>query len=134
MSNSYSQQLYGGNQQTYIHPKRKKITTLIIAKKTLLFDLLSVQKLIASILFMVLIPMIIQGFMTVTPGATFLEEGGAITFTLYFYTFGLIYPIIIITSAGPLISEEINSGTMLILVSKQPSSSRSTAAPLNMPA
>ena len=117
MSSSNSQQLYRENQGLYFHPKRRPISTLIIAKKTLLFDLCSVQKLIASIFFMVIVPIVAQAIMKLPSDAS-LYTDGILSFILYFYTYGLVFPIIIVASAGPLIAEEVDSGTMLILVSK----------------
>ena len=117
MSSSSSQQLYRKNQRLYFNPNRRNISTLIIAKKTLLFDLYSVQKLIASIFFMVIVPIIAQAIVTLPSDASLYTEG-FLSFILYFYTYGLVFPIIIVASAGPLIAEEVDSGTMLILVSK----------------
>jgi len=117
MTNSYSQQTYRENQDLYYRPKRRKISTLIIAKKTLLFDLFSIQKLLASVFFMLIVPIVAHSLVTV-PADTSIFDEGYLSFIIYFYTYGLVFPIIIVASAGPLISEEVNSGTMLILVSK----------------
>jgi ABC-type transport system involved in multi-copper enzyme maturation permease subunit len=92
--------------------------SLVIIKKTLIFDLLTKSKLLISIIFMVLIPALILAFIpsNVLSGDEYLVQ--LLGFTTWYYNFSILVPIIIISATGPLISEELRSGTMLFLVSK----------------
>ncbi|MFX1427433.1 MAG: ABC transporter permease [Promethearchaeota archaeon] len=92
--------------------------SLVIIKKTLKFDLITRNRLIISIVFMVLVPALIIAFTPpdVLSGDEYLVQ--LLGFTTWYYNFSLLFPIIIIGATGPLISEELRSGTMLFLVSK----------------
>jgi ABC-type transport system involved in multi-copper enzyme maturation permease subunit len=100
-----------------------KNKTLIIAKKTVK-DIHSLKKFVAAEFFLILIPMImiiISGgidFGIASPLIAATNIAVSIIFILFFLTFGIIYTLLIGTSGAPLISEEVNSGTLLILVSK----------------
>ena len=92
--------------------------SLVIIKKTLIFDLCTLNRLLISIISMVLVPALVIVF---TPpralsGDEYLMQ--LLGFTTWYYNFSILFPIIIIGSTGPLISEELRSGTMLFLVSK----------------
>ena len=92
--------------------------SLVIIKKTLIFDLLTRGKLLISIIFMVLVPALILAF---TPSSVLSGDEYVVQllgFTTWYYNFSILIPIIIIGATGPLISEELRSGTMLFLVSK----------------
>jgi ABC-2 type transport system permease protein len=92
--------------------------SLVIIKKTLIFDLLTRSKLLISIIFMVLVPALIIAFTppTVLSGDEYVVQ--LLGFTTWYYNFSILFPIIIIGATGPLVSEELRSGTMLFLVSK----------------
>jgi len=87
-------------------------------KKTLIFDLCTVKRLIMSVVFMVLVPALILAFTpsNVLSGDEYLVQ--LLGFTTWYYNFAIMFPIIIIGATGPLISEELRSGTLLFLVSK----------------
>jgi len=87
-------------------------------KKTLIFDLCTVKRLIMSVVFMVLVPALILAFTPpdVLSGDEYLVQ--LLGFTTWYYNFAIMFPIIIIGATGPLISEELRSGTLLLLVSK----------------
>ena len=87
-------------------------------KKTLIFDLCTVKRLIMSVVFMVLVPALILAFTPsdVLSGDEYLVQ--LLGFTTWYYNFAIMFPIIIIGATGPLISEELRSGTLLFLVSK----------------
>ncbi|MBD3213194.1 MAG: ABC transporter permease subunit [Candidatus Lokiarchaeota archaeon] len=96
---------------------------LIIAKKTFK-DIHSLKKFIAAEFFLILIPMIMIiisagiDFGVASPLIAATNLAISIIFILFFLTFGIIYTLIMGTSGASLISEEVNSGTLLILVSK----------------
>lgn len=92
--------------------------SLALFKKTLIFDLCTVKRLIMSVVFMVLVPALILAFTpsNVLSGDEYLVQ--LLGFTTWYYNFAIMFPIIIIGAAGPLISEELRSGTLLFLVSK----------------
>jgi len=96
--------------------------TLIITKKTLK-DIHSPLKFISAEILFIFIPVILTVFTEFEFGnaspyeaATFL--GITLVFIFYIWTLGLVYTTLISTSGAPLISEEVNSGTLLILISK----------------
>jgi ABC-type transport system involved in multi-copper enzyme maturation permease subunit len=94
------------------------IPSLVLIRKTFIFDLCTVKRLILSISFMVLVPALVLLF---TPQSALSGEEHVVQllgFVTWYYTFAIMFPFIIIGSTGPLISEELRSGTMLILVSK----------------
>ena len=109
-----SEQEYTIKSRTML-PKIKVNPILIIVKKTFIFDVCTIKKFIMSIILMTIVPVIVLSLAPFSSGDTISTALGAI---LFFYTYGLIFPLIIGTSAAPLISEELKSGTMLSLVSK----------------
>ena len=97
--------------------------TLILVKKTFQ-DLASLKNFLIS-LFIMLLPLIITIAFpsTIDYGSISPQHGAAaisiaIVFLLFFWTLGISFICIIGTSGASLISEEVHSGTMLILVSK----------------
>ncbi|MFX1273396.1 MAG: ABC transporter permease [Promethearchaeota archaeon] len=116
------------------HPHFAMHPILVIAKKTLIFNVFNIKRVLICIILMVIVPVIM---LLITPAnsyityeyyiteefdieyniiiATLTETVGIIVF---FYSFGLIFTLFISVSAAPLISEELKSGTMIILVSK----------------
>lgn len=91
---------------------------LVIAKKTLIFNVCTIKRLIISIFVMVLVPAIVIAIANpiYLPASITLTE--ALGLILFFYTYGLVYPILISAAASPLIAEELKSGTLITLVSK----------------
>ncbi|MBN1801621.1 MAG: ABC transporter permease subunit [Candidatus Lokiarchaeota archaeon] len=91
---------------------------LMITKKTFLFNLCTIKRFLISLLIMVIGPIFMYFFVN----RALLTESSSLMYTqgliLFFYTYGLVFPIIIGVSAAPLIAEERNSGTLLTLVSK----------------
>ena len=92
--------------------------SLALIRKTLIFDLCTVKRLIMSVVFMVLVPALILAF---TPpdklsGDEYVVQ--LLGFTTWYYNFAIMFPIILIGATGPLIAEELRSGTLLFLVSK----------------
>jgi len=92
--------------------------SLALIRKTLIFDLCTLKRIILSVFFMVLVPALILAF--TTPRVLSGEEHVVqlLGFVTWYYNFAIVFPIIIIGSTGPLISEELRSGTLLFLVSK----------------
>ncbi|MFX1309804.1 MAG: ABC transporter permease [Promethearchaeota archaeon] len=94
--------------------------TIALFKKTFIFDVCTINKIIMAIFFMVLVPGMIFVFIpqsSLFEGLSVIQAGG-LGFVTWYYNFSIIFPIIIIASTGPLISEEMKSKTMLYLVSK----------------
>ena len=87
-------------------------------KKTLIFDLCTVKRLIMSVVFMVLVPALILAFTPsdVLSGDEYVVQ--LLGFTTWYYNFAIMFPIILIGATAPLIAEELRSGTLLFLVSK----------------
>ncbi len=98
--------------------------TLALFRKTLIFDLFTIKRMIISVFFMVLVPALILAF---TPPSVLSGEQHLVQllgFVTWYYNFAIVFPIIIINATGPLISEEVRSGTLLFLVSKPISRTR----------
>ncbi|MFX0080586.1 MAG: ABC transporter permease [Candidatus Hodarchaeota archaeon] len=100
------------------YPGISSTPAVVLIKKTLIFDLLTIKRIIMSVFFLVLVPTLILAF---TPpgrlsGDEYLVQ--LLGFTTWYYNFAIMFPIIIISAAGPLISEELRTGTLLFLVSK----------------
>ena len=102
-----------------LHLNRENlIPSLEMIKKTFLFDLCSVKRFVISIFIMVLVPALVIVFVpsyNLHSGASIVRLLGFLT---WYYNFSIVFPIIIIGSTSPLISEELRSGTLLFLVSK----------------
>lgn len=95
---------------------------LIICKKTL-NDIHSPLKFILTLFLFVVFPFaglffsnFNYGIVNPTNAATVLSVSLVLLF--YIWTFGLVYSMLAGTSGAPLISEEVDSGTLLILISK----------------
>jgi len=100
------------------HPQININPIFIVAKKTLIFNVSTIKKLIVSTFLMIIVPVLVLFFY---PSTAFTSESTlteALGLILFFYTYGLIFPLLISAAASPLISEEIKSGTMITLVSK----------------
>ncbi len=97
-----------------------KITTptVILFRKTLLKDMFKIPKLLVAFILMVLGPLI--AILTIPAGFelyyTSLNDYLGLTYS--FYTYSLMFPIILTVVGAPLIAEELKSGTMLTLISK----------------
>ncbi len=92
--------------------------TLALIRKTLIFDLCTVKRIILSVFFMVLVPALVLAFVPsskLSGEERLVQLLGIVT---WYVNFSLLFPIIIINATGPLISEELRSGTLLFLVSK----------------
>ncbi|MFX1409686.1 MAG: ABC transporter permease [Promethearchaeota archaeon] len=101
-------------------PGISSIPSIAMIKKTFIFDLGTWKRLVISVFFMVLVPALIFAFIppdTLSGEESVIETGG-IGFVTWYYVYAIMFPIIIIGSTGPLISEELRTGTMLFLVSK----------------
>ncbi|TKJ22944.1 MAG: hypothetical protein CEE43_04310 [Promethearchaeota archaeon Loki_b32] len=94
--------------------------TIALIKKTFIFDICTLKRLIISVFFMLLVPTLIFAFMPqrTLSGEESLLEAGGLGFVTWYYSFSIMFPMIIIGSTGPLISEELKTRTMLFLVSK----------------
>ncbi len=96
--------------------KANSIPSLTLIKKTVIFDLCTLKRIILSVFFMVLVPALILAFAPPLSGDARAVQ--LLGFATWYYNFAIMFPIIIIGATGPLISEELKSGTMLFLVSK----------------
>jgi ABC-type transport system involved in multi-copper enzyme maturation permease subunit len=94
------------------------IPSIAVIKKTFIFDLCTWRRLLISVVFMLLVPALIFAFMPLPSGEKSIIEIAGLGFVTWYYNFAILFPIIIIGSTGPLISEELRTGTMLFLVSK----------------
>ena len=90
--------------------------SLALIRKTIIFDLCTIKRIIISVFVMVLVPALILVFVPPLSGEQHLVQ--LLGFVTWYYNFAIMFPIIIIGSTGPLISEELRSGTLLFLVSK----------------
>ncbi len=100
------------------HPQIETIPVLMITKKAFLFNLCTIKRFLISLFIMVIGPIVVYLFIDrnlLSEASTLMNTQGLV---LFFYTYGLVFPIIIGVSAAPLIAEERNSGTLLTLVSK----------------
>jgi len=98
--------------------KEKVSPSWILFKKTFTFNLFTPLKFLLSVIFMILIPEI--GILILNPIDIPLEYQflSLIGYFVVIFTFNIIFSLIMIFSAAPLISDEIRSGTMLTLISK----------------
>jgi len=71
---------------------------------------------IVPFLFLLIPPVIDFGLVSPHHAATVISF--SLVFSVFFWTLGIVFTIVIGISGAPLIAEEINTGTMLILISK----------------
>ena len=71
---------------------------------------------IVPFLFLLIPPVIDFGLVSPHHAATVMSF--SLVFSVFFWTLGIVFTIVIGISGAPLIAEEINTGTMLILISK----------------
>ena len=78
--------------------------SLALIKKTLIFDLLTIRRIILDVFLMVLVPVMALGFMSdiLSGEEQILEFLGFLT---WYFNFAIMFPIIIIGATGPLIGE-----------------------------
>jgi len=90
----------------------------VVFKKTLFIDLFKCWKFIFAIIIMIILPVI----WLLPLDATFLDDQFSLNeylgMVLIFFSYLTVLPFLLIYSSASLISEEIKSGTMLLLVSK----------------
>ena len=92
--------------------------TVVLFKKTLFKDLFKIPKLAFYIILMILLPLIV---ILSTLAFTETYDGSLndyLGLIYVYYTYCLIFPIILTAVGAPLIAEELKSGTMLTLISK----------------
>lgn len=99
-----------------LHTRASSYPFFTLIRKTLIFDLCTIKRIIISVFVMVLVPALILAFAPPFSGEQHVVQ--LLGFVTWYYNFAIMFPIIIIGSTGPLISEELRSGTMLFLVSK----------------
>lgn len=103
--------------------KKRSTTTLILIEETFC-ELFSPIKFSLSLIIMLVYPIIIISsplsidFSSISNQHASSIIAVALAFPVFFWTFGIIFTSIIGIFGAPLIAEEIDSGTMLILVSK----------------
>jgi len=92
--------------------------TIVLFKKTLFKDMFKIPKLVVSIILMVLGPL--MAILMIPPGIEFYYStlNDFLGLTYSFYTYCIMFPIILTVVGAPLIAEELKSGTMLTLISK----------------
>lgn len=105
----------------FVRSGTKRIITtpsIILFKKTLFKDMFKVHKFIISLILMILGPLI--AILMIPSGYDlYLSSLNDYLGLIYgFYTYSLIFPIILTVIGAPLLAEEIKSGTMLTLISK----------------
>jgi len=92
--------------------------SVVLFRKTLFKDLLKIPKVVVSIILMILVPLL---FILTIPSDIYFHVDSLNDFlglTYVYYTYCLIFPIILTVVGAPLIAEELKSGTMLTLISK----------------
>ncbi len=101
-----------------LYHRKNLMPSLVMIKKTFIFDLCTIKRLVISIFFMVFVPALVLIFTPswVLSGDKYLMQ--LLGLVTWYYNFSLLFPILIIGSTGPLISDELKSGTLLFLVSK----------------
>jgi ABC-type transport system involved in multi-copper enzyme maturation permease subunit len=92
--------------------------SFMLFKKTLFKDMFKIPKLLVSFILMILGPLIAllsipSGFELYLPS---LNDYLGLIYS--FYTYSIMFPIILTVIGAPLIAEELKSGTMLTLISK----------------
>ena len=92
--------------------------TVVLFRKTLFKDLFKIPKLTVSIILMILLPLIV-----ILSTLVFTEtyEGSLndyLGLIYVYYSYCLIFPILLTAVGAPIIAEELKSGTMLTLLSK----------------
>jgi len=92
--------------------------TVILFKKTLFKDMFKIPKLLVSIILMIFGPL--MAILTIPSGMEFYYDSlnDFLGLTYSFYTYCIMFPIILTVVGAPLIAEELKSGTMLTLISK----------------
>ena len=92
--------------------------SVVLFRKTLFKDMLKIPKVLVSIILMILVPLL---FILTIPSDIYFHVDSLNDFlglTYVYYTYCLIFPIILTVVGAPLIAEELKSGTMLTLISK----------------
>ncbi|NVM18284.1 MAG: ABC transporter permease subunit [Candidatus Lokiarchaeota archaeon] len=92
--------------------------SIILFKKTLFKDMFKIPKLVVSIILMILGPL--MAILTIPTGIVFYYNSlnDYLGLIYSFYTYCMMFPIILTVVGAPLIAEELKSGTMLTLISK----------------
>lgn len=91
--------------------------SLILFKKTLFKDMFKIPKVMVSLLLMILGPLI--SILVIPPYYHDLDRlNDYLGLTYAYYTYCIMFPIILTVIGAPLIAEELRSGTMLTLISK----------------
>lgn len=93
-------------------------TPVILFKKTLFKDMLKIPKVLVSIFLMVFGPL--MAILAIPADIDFYNNSlnDYLGLTYSFYTYSMMFPIILTVVGAPLIAEELKSGTMLTLISK----------------
>jgi len=94
--------------------------SVVLFKKTLFKDMFKIPKLVVSIILMVFVPLLV--ILTIPTGIGIYFYNNSLNdflgLTYSFYTYCIMFPIILTVVGAPLIAEELKSGTMLTLISK----------------
>ncbi len=91
---------------------------IVLFKKTLFKDMFKIPKLLLSIILMILGPLMAILTIPTGMGLYFNSLNDFLGLTYSFYTYCMMFPIILTVVGAPLIAEELKSGTMLTLISK----------------
>lgn len=91
---------------------------VILFKKTLFRDMFKIPRVLVSIILMIFGPLL--AILTIPPNITFYYNSlnDFLGLIYSFYTYCMLFPIILTVVGAPLIAEELKSGTMLTLISK----------------
>jgi len=92
--------------------------SIMLFKKTLFKDMLKIPKLIVSFILMILGPL--MAILMIPSGFElyYSSLNDYLGLIYSFYTYSIMFPIILTVVGAPLIAEELKSGTMLTLISK----------------
>jgi ABC-type transport system involved in multi-copper enzyme maturation permease subunit len=93
-------------------------TTVILFKKTLFKDMFKIPKVLVSLILMAFGPL--MAILAIPTDIEFYYNSlnDYLGLTYSFYTYCMMFPIILTVVGAPLIAEELKSGTMLTLISK----------------
>jgi ABC-type transport system involved in multi-copper enzyme maturation permease subunit len=122
MINQTSNPVKKNSRDLRLYTSASSIPSLVLIRKTLIFELCTIKRIIISVFVMVFVPALILAFAPPLSGEQHVVQ--LLGFVTWYYNFAIMFPIIIIGSTGPLISEELRSGTLLFLVSKPISRTR----------
>ena len=106
-----------GNNENLILNKKSHPTAELF-RKTLINEIFTLRKFLGSLLAMIIFPIGLIITMNIRANETSIFQPMSLGYVILIYNFSIVFPIIISSLTTPLISTEVNEGTMEILLSK----------------